>query len=245
MRLIEVIKGEKTEEKTLQVAKIWSLSLPCLRGKRYVPIVLKDRPGFIVNRINAPTMIYLSWALDYAKENNIPFEHVSADIFNPMIPMDGLVLLDYVGLDTAVHTMEYYKKTLDPEFEPGKVLKEKIEKNRLGAKSKRGGIYKWRKGKPPILERTYKANIITLEILAAIQANEACRVLEEGIVSEWTTIDASMLAGSNAAGPMGFLYDGNHDRWIKLLNEVADKTGKEYFRPCELMKSEKYRQMRV
>ena len=42
--------------------------LPCLRGDRYIAPVLKDRPGFIVNRMNAPANIYIGWVFDQAKE---------------------------------------------------------------------------------------------------------------------------------------------------------------------------------
>ncbi len=57
MRLVEVIKAESTSEETLNIAKNWAEKLPCLRGKRYVPVILKDRPGFIANRIKAPVSI--------------------------------------------------------------------------------------------------------------------------------------------------------------------------------------------
>ncbi|MHA1294766.1 MAG: 3-hydroxyacyl-CoA dehydrogenase family protein [Promethearchaeota archaeon] len=49
MRCIEVIKGEKTSDDTFKTAMDVANSLPCLRGKRYIAPVLKDRPGFIVN----------------------------------------------------------------------------------------------------------------------------------------------------------------------------------------------------
>ncbi len=39
------------------------------------------------------------------------------------------------------------------------------------------------------------------------------------------------------------MVDGNRERWPKLLEEFAEKTGKEYLKPCELMKSGKYREM--
>ena len=68
-------------------------------------------------------------------------------------------------------------------------------------------------------------------------------LLEEGVVKDWSTIDKTMDAGFNTPGPMQFLVDGNRERWPKLLEEFAEKTGKEYLQPCELMKSGKYREM--
>ncbi len=52
-----------------------------------------------------------------------------------------------------------------------------------------------------------------------------------------------MEAGFNTPGPMQFLVDGNRERWPKILEDFAEKTGKEYLKPCELMKSGKYRGM--
>ncbi|MFX0048481.1 MAG: 3-hydroxyacyl-CoA dehydrogenase family protein, partial [Candidatus Hermodarchaeota archaeon] len=51
MRLIEVIKGDKSSNKAIETGIQVSKSLPCLRGERYVALVLKARPGFIVNRV--------------------------------------------------------------------------------------------------------------------------------------------------------------------------------------------------
>ncbi len=243
MRLIEVIKGDLTSEETMNIGVAWSKSLPCLRGKRYVPRVLKDRPGFIANRVNAPVPIYINWVVDQAAEKGIPWEQLSADVFNPMAPMGPLVLSDYVGHDTALHITNYYSKTLSPDFKPGKVLTEMVNAGNLGAKTGKG-YYDWSKGKP-ILEVSKKAGMLDSETMAAIQANEACRLLEEGVVNNWTIIDETILAGSNSAGPMQFLADGQHDRWIKILEDLAEKTGKSYFKPCDMMRSKKYTSMRV
>jgi hypothetical protein len=65
----------------------------------------------------------------------------------------------------------------------------------------------------------------------------------EAVMEDWSTIDKTMEAGFKAPGPMQFLVDGNRERWPKLLEEFAVKTGKEYLKPYELMKSEKYREM--
>jgi len=238
MRLVEVIKTEKSSEKTIEIARTWAKNLPCLQGKRYVPIVLKDRPGFIANRIQAPVSIAISWALDYAVAHNVPIEYVDNDLFNPVMPMSPLILLDYVGLDISFSISKYFESALHPDFKPGKVLTEKIEKNELGMKTGKG-LYIWNGKTPPEVDRTHKANLLSLDLHVAIQANEGCRLLEEGVVKDWSTIDKTMEAGFNTPGPMQFLVDGNRERWPKLLEVFAEKTGKEYLKPCELMKSGK------
>jgi enoyl-CoA hydratase/3-hydroxyacyl-CoA dehydrogenase len=241
MRLIEVIQCKYSSEETIQTAIQWAYSLPCLRGKRFVPVVLKDNPGFIANRMQGPPLIAFNWALDYARENNIPIEHVDNDLFIPISPMSPFVLLDYVGLDISYMSSMYYATTLHNDFIPGKIITEKFKAKDLGRKTGKG-LYDWSQG-TPVPDRTLKAGLLSLELIGAIQANEGCRLLQEGVVKDWSTIDKTMEAGFNTPGPMQFLVDGNREKWPTLLEEFAEKTGKEYLKPCELMKSGKYREM--
>jgi len=64
MRLVEIIAGENSSDNAMELGVQVGNSLPCLRGDRYVVKVLKDRPGFIVNRLNAPGGIYRNYLLD-------------------------------------------------------------------------------------------------------------------------------------------------------------------------------------
>ncbi|MFX1445828.1 MAG: 3-hydroxyacyl-CoA dehydrogenase family protein, partial [Promethearchaeota archaeon] len=79
MRLVEIIAGEKSSNDAMELGIKVGESLPCLRGDRYVVKVLKDRPGFIVNRLNAPVGIYRNYLLDYCVENDISWEELDAD----------------------------------------------------------------------------------------------------------------------------------------------------------------------
>ncbi|MHA1235547.1 MAG: 3-hydroxyacyl-CoA dehydrogenase family protein, partial [Promethearchaeota archaeon] len=117
MRLVEIIAGEKSSDESMDIGVELSKSLPCLKGKRFVPKVLKDRPGFIVNRLNAPVQIYLNWVFDQAAEKGIPWEQIDADAAG-LMPMGPCELSDYVGIDTMFHVGNYYAKTLSPDFKP-------------------------------------------------------------------------------------------------------------------------------
>ncbi|MFX1550424.1 MAG: 3-hydroxyacyl-CoA dehydrogenase family protein, partial [Promethearchaeota archaeon] len=66
LRLIEIIKGKETSEKTVEIAKKVCQEFPALKGKRVLPILEKESPGFIVNRLTIGTGLYLNWLLDYA-----------------------------------------------------------------------------------------------------------------------------------------------------------------------------------
>ena len=77
----------------------------------------------------------------------------------------------------------------------------------------------------------------------AIMLNEACRVLEEGVTTSWEVIDASIMAGMNMPGPMAPSVT-NWQKQVDVLNELVELTGKEYFKPCELLKSGKWVEMK-
>ncbi len=233
MRLIEIIAGEKSSDEAMDIGVELSNSLPCLKGKRFVPKVLKDRPGFIVNRLNAPVQIYLNWVFDQAAEKGIPWEQIDADAAG-LMPMGPCELADYVGIDTMFHVGNYYVETLSPDFKPGKVLTKMVEENKLGRKSPQG-FFDWSAGRPKI-DKSQKAGLFSVENSMAIMLNEGCRLLEEKVVTGFKVIDDSNMAGMNTPGP----FSGGKkqfEKWSKILEDLADKTGKDYLRPCELMKS--------
>ena len=240
MRLIEIIAGEKSSQKATDIGVEVGESLPCLRGKRYVPRVLKDRPGFIVNRVLAPGRIYSDYIYDLADEKGIPWEQVDAAVSNPEAPMSTLVLADFVGRDVSLHTAEYYAETLSPDFKPGKVVRKQVDEGKLGMKTGQG-FYDWSKGRPkPDLSK--KAGIVNPMVFKAIQANEGCRVLEEGVCESWKVIDEAILAGMNFPGPMKSATE-NYQQMTELLDEYSKKLGKSYLKPVELLKSGQFIKM--
>ncbi len=243
MACIEVIRGAKTSDATFNTAMEVAGKLPVLRGKRYIAPVLKDRPGFIVNRLNAPANIYLSWAFDQALAKGILPAHpeqLDADI-GKLAAMPPCVLSDYVGLDTLYHVMEYNEKALSPDFKPGKVMTDMVNKKLLGRKTNKG-FYDWSKGRPqPNMD--VKAGIIDLNLMFAINLNEGCRILEEGVASGTKTVDDANMAGMNTPGPFGW-GKRNAEVAIKMLNDFVAKTGIKYFAPCKLLISGEWQKMR-
>jgi enoyl-CoA hydratase/3-hydroxyacyl-CoA dehydrogenase len=240
MRLVEIIAGEKSSDESMDIGVELGQKLPCLKGKRFVPKVLKDRPGFIVNRLNAPVQIYLNWVFDQAAEKGIPWEQIDADAAG-LMPMGPCELADYVGIDTMFHVGNYYAETLSPDFKPGKVITKMVEENKLGRKSPQG-FFDWSAGRPKI-DKSTKSGLFGVENSMAIMLNEGCRLLEEKVVTGFKVIDEANMAGMNTPGPFGG-GKNQYEKWSNLLNDLADKTGKEYLRPCELMKSGGFVKMR-
>jgi enoyl-CoA hydratase/3-hydroxyacyl-CoA dehydrogenase len=242
MRLIEVIAGEKSSEESMEIGVKVSESLPCLRGERYIAKVLKDRPGFIVNRLNAPGGIYMNYLLDTCLEKGIPFESLDAD-FGSGGPMSPLVLSDYTGIDTGFHVRNYYAETLHEDFRPGKVVTKMFNEGKLGRKTGQG-FYDWSKGRPqPDFSKIKKAGLVNPGIGLAIRLNEGCRILEEGIASGWKVIDDANMAGMNFPGPFEYGIK-NWQNLVKILEEFAEKIGSEYLKPCDLFRSGKFVEMK-
>jgi enoyl-CoA hydratase/3-hydroxyacyl-CoA dehydrogenase len=244
MRCIEVIRSDDTSDETFETTRKVAQSLPCLRGARYIAPVLKEGPGFIVNRMNAPANIYIGWVFDQAKEKGIDWARIDADAGGKM-PMGPCELADYVGLDTMIHVGNYYKETLSPDFEPPKVVQEMVGAGNMGAKTGKG-FYDWSKGRDGIkamVKSAEPAGLFSLENSMAILLNEGCRILEEGIASGYKIIDDANMAGMNSPGPFA-AGKKNYEKWSQILEELAEKTGKEYLKPCELMKSGGFIKMR-
>ncbi|MEJ2294172.1 MAG: 3-hydroxyacyl-CoA dehydrogenase NAD-binding domain-containing protein, partial [Candidatus Lokiarchaeota archaeon] len=221
LRLIEVIKGENTSIETFETAIKVGEKLPALKGKRYIAKIEKESPGFIVNRLTITSSLYTNWLLDEATEKGIPYENVDHDFVDPPV-LGPFAKWDYFGLDVVQDTMNYFAETISPEFKLGKTLKMLLKEGNLGRKTGKG-IYKWSEGKP-IITQACKAGLGNNELYYAIQLNEGCRLLEEGIVTNYKTIDDTMLAGMDLPGPFG-PGKRNYKKWSELLEVLSIRSG--------------------
>jgi enoyl-CoA hydratase/3-hydroxyacyl-CoA dehydrogenase len=146
LRLIEVIKGEKTSNMTFETAIEVCNKLPALKGKRYIAKIEKESPGFIVNRLTITSSLLLNWLLDEATEKAIPYEKIDNNFGSPP-DLGPFAKWDYFGLDVVCDTMNYFSREISPEFKPGKTLSRLFKEGNLGKKTGKG-IYEWREGKP-------------------------------------------------------------------------------------------------
>jgi 3-hydroxyacyl-CoA dehydrogenase len=205
-----------------------------------LPVLHKECPGFIVNRLNLSTLLYLNWLLEFSIENNIPLEQLDADA-EDLAEIGPFAKLDYLGLDVIYNTMNYFAEVLSPEFFPGKTLSTMVKRGNLGKKTGKG-LFTWKEGKP-VLSKTKKAGIFDMELYLAIQLNEGCKILEEGIVSNYKIIDKTILAGMNLPGPFG-PGKRNYQKWVSKLQIFAEQSGIKYLHPCDLMKNGSFITMR-
>ncbi len=130
--LVEVIKGFKTNAETLNRAVEWARLL----GKDVV--IVKDTPGFIVNRVSLP---FFTEALRLLSEN-VAYPEQIDNIVREIggFPSGPLEMMDETGIDTILAEIEslYNQSYGEPRLRPHPILKQMIESGLLGKKSARG-----------------------------------------------------------------------------------------------------------
>jgi 3-hydroxyacyl-CoA dehydrogenase len=223
MKGVEVIYANKTTDANVDLL----CELTRKIGK--VPIkVLKDAPGFIVNRIGAPNQALISAILD---EGKIKVDTIDAVMkAKAGMPMGPFELADYVGIDVFYHTLKYYAETLSKEFTPGKVLQNLLDTKKLGMKSGQG-IYAWEGGKAKIDMSVESEEFGPMDFLA-IQINEAVRVYKEKIAASAADIDLGMVHCMRAfAGPFAFGAGMEPKQLADTLNKLHARFGLEIFKP--------------
>lgn len=222
MKLVEVIYGNKTSDATAD------LMVEVSKKIEKVPVkVLKDRPGFIVNRISAPVQAVLSAILDEGKIQPQELDAVMKRMGAKMAPFETA---DFVGLDVFCHTLDYYAKTLSPKYAPGKYLKGKLAKNELGMKSGKG-IYEWKGGKA-VIDTSKETQDITPMHLLAVQVNEAVKVWKEGLAQSIQDIDDAVKFGMNAfAGPFALASGMPPEQVAGALDVLQKRYGLDFLKP--------------
>jgi len=131
MSLVEVIRGHLTDDSTVDAVAAFAKAL----GK--TPIIVRNSPGFVVNRILCPMLNEAILALQEGLAS-------AEDIDNGMKlgcshPIGPLALCDMVGLDVLLAVMEvFYRDFNDPKYRPALLLKEMVAAGHLGRKSGRG-----------------------------------------------------------------------------------------------------------
>jgi len=240
-KLIEITKGEKTSENTIKIATEVGHKLPSLEGKRLIIQLQKESPGFIANRIMSSAEIYINWLTDQAISKNIPFEQLDADVCD-LMPTGVFYLIDMIGIDTVFNVMKYFEETLSPDFAPHELFAKLISENNLGQKTGKG-FYDWSQEEEPSIDISKKAGLVDIELLIAIQLNEGCRLLEEGCVSNYRIIDKAISTGYRSPGPFA-MGKKNYKQLVVKLDEFAELNGKKYLKPCKLMRSGGFLDMR-
>ena len=131
MKLVEVVKGTQTSDGVVQQL----VNLTKEFGK--VPVVCKDSPGFIVNRVARP---YYIEALRLAEEGKASYDVIDRLLESNGFKMGPFKLMDLIGNDiNYAVSCSVYEQLNNPErLKPSYLQKEKVETGNLGKKSGKG-----------------------------------------------------------------------------------------------------------
>ncbi len=200
MPLVEVIRGEKTSDQT--IATVFELSKKM--GK--MPVVVKDGPGFLVNRLLLPYMAEAAFLL----QEGMKIQTVDQAFVKKFgMPMGPFALMDEVGLDVCIKVLKIFKKAFGNRVEIAPCM-EKLEKSgRLGKKNGKG-FYKYdATGKRADVDETIYSELGVstpsdplsekecLERGVFAMINEcSLALLEDHVVASANEVDLAMIMGT-------------------------------------------------
>ncbi|NNE90808.1 MAG: fatty acid oxidation complex subunit alpha FadJ, partial [Verrucomicrobiales bacterium] len=207
MKLVEVVVTEMTDPAVVEA------TLRFIRRLGKSPVVVKDSPGFVVNRILMPYLIEAGRMF----ENGVDANEIDEAMLDFGMPMGPLRLLDEVGLDVAQHVAETMSGAFGDKFVVPAVLSRLVESGQLGRKSGAGFFdynAKTRNVNPLALEYRSADSDSPMtreeiaERLAGLMADEAALVLDEGVAASADDIDFAMILGTGFApfrgGPLTY-----------------------------------------
>ncbi|KFF17049.1 3-hydroxybutyryl-CoA dehydrogenase [Chryseobacterium piperi] len=225
MPLVEIIPSLLTEkslaEKMYSLMKEW--------GK--VPVIAKDIPGFIVNRIARP---YYGEGLRIVEENIATPEQVD-DAMKTLgnFKMGPFELMDLIGVDVnfAVTTTVYKDYFYDPKYKPS-LLQQRMSEAKLHGRKTGKGFYDYSEGaeKPVVEKNDALYEQIFLRIISML-INEAVEAKRLGVAND-QDIELAMQKGVNY--PKGLLSWGKEIGYSKISETLQNLYG-EY-------QEERYRQ---
>ena len=199
MKLVEVIRGEKTSDETVATAVGYAKSL----GK--FPIVVNDGPGFLVNRLLFP---YMNEAMALLQEG-VEIARIDKAAKRFGMPMGPITLYDMVGIDTSFYAGRTMYDAFPKRTVASPILPALVKAGRLGQKSGKGFFNyenKKRRAQPDPDVQQYIQPYLkpTGEELSDAQISdrlflpmllEATQVIEANIVRNVRDIDLGLIFG--------------------------------------------------
>jgi len=202
MPLVEIITLPETSPDVLATVVSFVQKL----GK--TPVVVKDSPGFLVNRILVP---YLMEAVRL-HESGIPVKDIDEAMLEFGMPMGPMRLLDEIGLDVAAHVAKTLASAFPDRFPHTDALDKMVNEGHLGKKTGQG-FYRYENGKEilPTTHSDLPRHESIQTNLALLISQEAMRCLKEGIARNADDIDLAMVLGTGyppfRGGPITFARD--------------------------------------
>ena len=232
MPLLEVVRPDGAPREAVERAVAISRDL----GK--VPVVVKDSPGFLVNRVLAP---YLAEAL-LLLEEGVDAETIEDMMRDRGFPMGPLTVVDTVGLDVANHVAESLSGFLDGRMAKPAIGRVLHAEGKLGDKAG-GGVFVGRGAKrevapylPGLLRRARGEERVREpsrgdagDRLYLLLLAESARAFADGIVEDPRHLDAAMILGAgfpaHTGGPLEEIDRLGAAAVVERLRELEQRFG--------------------
>jgi len=250
MKLVEVVIAKETSEETREQ------SLAFVRQIGKLPVIVRDSPGFLVNRVLFP------YLLDAAElfERGLEADKIDNALVEWGMPMGPLRLIDEIGVDIAIDIGNTLEKAYGRRDHVSAVLLWLRDGQMLGRKSGVGfykygkaqtrndSLSEWRRALHGESEGAEGQNIsrklsgLNEEDLARrlifLMVNEAARCVQEKVVDSPEDADYGMILGTGFApfrgGPLRFAEHIGLSKVVEELQRLAQT--EEKFSPCEILK---------
>ncbi|MEY2562918.1 MAG: 3-hydroxyacyl-CoA dehydrogenase / enoyl-CoA hydratase / 3-hydroxybutyryl-CoA epimerase / enoyl-CoA [Verrucomicrobiota bacterium] len=237
MKLIEVVIGRQTSEETRERALAFARQV----GK--LPVVVRDAPGFLVNRVLFP------YLLDAAEifQAGVSAEEIDQALVQWGMPMGPLRLIDEIGIDITVDIADTLEKAFGVRDRAPEILRKMYAAKMLGRKSG-GGFYKY-EGKLQTPNEALQQwreesgeNFATENItdrLTFLMVNEAARCLEEKVVATPEDADYGMVLGTGfptfRGGPLRYAENYGLRKLVTEMDGIHAIAG-DKFAACDLLR---------
>ncbi len=238
MQLVEVVVGRHTSPEVIRDTVRFVQKM----GK--LPVLVRDSPGFLVNRILLPYMIEAGVLF----ENGASVEDVDTTMIDFGMPMGPLRLIDEVGVDIAEDVAKTLAQAFPDRLRVPQILPRLMGAGLLGRKSGQG-FYVHRKDHEPEINRAVPAFQVgssqpgrdeLQRRMVLLMVNEAARCVEELIVDTPADVDFAMVMGTGFApfrgGPLRYADHVGTRQVCAQLRELATTAGS-HFAPCALLET--------
>jgi 3-hydroxyacyl-CoA dehydrogenase/enoyl-CoA hydratase/3-hydroxybutyryl-CoA epimerase len=239
MPLVEIITHEKCDPKTVQTLIKWVLDV------KKTPIVVKDGPGFLVNRILAP---YLNEAA-FLLEEGVSVEALDEAALNFGMPMGPCRLMDEIGLDVCVKVGQIMHKGLGERANPSSLSTKLYDAKLLGKKNNKGFYLYDEKGKstgknpeiakilPPKKKHMDEMQIQMRLFLPMV--NEAAYILADKICDKAATVDVGMIYGTGfppfKGGLLRWADSEGLDQIVERINNFSKEVSSQRYQLAPLL----------
>ena len=235
MPLVEIIVHDKIAPETIEALHKW-----VLRVKK-TPVIVKDGPGFLVNRILMP---YLNEA-GFLLEEGVSLKDLDKAALDFGMPMGPGRLLDEVGIDVGVKVAKILHDGLGERAASSKLSSRMVEKGLLGKKSSKGFYLYDEKGKPtganPEVEELLpkeKKKMSESELQMRMflpMINEAAAILQDGIVQTAGDVDLGLIFGIGfppfRGGLLRYADSEGLDKIHNALKNFSESVNKDRYTP--------------